>query len=435
MRVKSLKYPNILVTTQDGKAYSFKDGYCDIPDGEALNLTQINPDYILADDEGGAKRSPSERYPFNPATWQPEQKRLIWDGPVGYNNGYGKASMMIVEGLDKLVDLYMVNGKWIGSTTKHISENLERIMAKELPALDSYYVKFFPAFEFTRRLAERYIGYTMLEATRIPKSWVDNCNEYCERIIVPCQQQKQAFIDSGVKRDIEVIPLGLIPDQFPLLEREEDDGVFMFGTMGTLTYRKGTDLLVKAFKQGFPKEKYPNVGLYIKTLASKAGFTNMWFMGAQDLLQDDRVVMVTESFSPEELIQEFFAKVDCFVFPTRGEGFGLPPLEAMATGLPVICTPFSGTEEFINDKVAYPIAYKMVDVPNGTAGGYPEELQAEGQQWAEPDLDSLIAQMHEVYNNRGEAKKKGKKAAKFVRDNFTVEHTAQKLVNYLDRKF
>jgi glycosyltransferase involved in cell wall biosynthesis len=40
---------------------------------------------------------------------------------------------------------------------------------------------------------------------------------------------------------------------------------------------------------------------------------------------------------------------DCFVFPSRGEGFGLPPLEAMACGTPVVASRAASIPEVVGD--------------------------------------------------------------------------------------
>lgn len=416
--------------------YRFANNVCEMPDTVALNFVQANPDYEIVK-ESVTNQKTGNFLPFNPSTWNKKKKKIMWDGPIGYNNGYGNGSMMFIEGLNNLgdVDVYAVNNKWAGSDLNHMPKTLQKLMKKETDEVDSFYVKFFPAMFFGDAVAERFVGYTMLEATRIPKSWVDVINRECERVVVPSTQQKQAFIDSGVVRDIAVVPLGLDFRKYPYLDRSDhakDD--FIFGTMGNLTYRKGTDILVKAFLQAFPKNKYPDVRLYIKTLAASIGM-NLWFMSRKTLQEDPRIVLVGESWGPQEMLDEFFGKIDAFAFPTRGEGFGLPPLEAMATGLPVICTKFSGCEEFMDESVSYPLDYKLVPVPNGTAGGYPVDLQAEGQEWAEPDLDQLIELMRYVYENRDKAMKKGEKAAAFARKNFSNEVVARRLVDYLDSKF
>ena len=43
---------------------------------------------------------------------------------------------------------------------------------------------------------------------------------------------------------------------------------------------------------------------------------------------------------------EFYRAAEVFVYPSRAEGFGIPPLEAAALGTPVICSNTSGMEQF-----------------------------------------------------------------------------------------
>lgn len=430
MKVYCKKYPNISVFLKD-KMYNFQNGECEIPDTLAVELSR-NREYQIEPIPKEKSKGIFKYKPFDPDTWK-DGKKIIWDGPIGYNNGYGNASSWFMLGLNKLTNLYVIASKWQGTDLSFIPKELEKILDRETEIIDSFYVKCFPASEFGTRIAERYIGYTMLEASRIPDSWVKNINENCERVIVPCTHQKQAFIDSGVKRDVKVIPLGLDVSLFPEVKIPKDDE-FIFGTMGTLTYRKGTDVLVKAFQKAFPKKEYPNVGLYIKTIPV-GGIAHAWFADGDLLRNDERIRLNTQSLSPTELITEFFEKINCFVFPTRGEGFGLPPLEAMCVGLPTISTNWSGTGDFTKPDVAYPLDYKIVDVPRGDYRGYPEGLQADGMQWAEPSVDHLIEIMREIYKDKKKAYAKGKKARKFVLENYNNVAVSQQLVDYLDAKF
>ena len=107
----------------------------------------------------------------------------------------------------------------------------------------------------------------------------------------------------------------------------------------------------------------------------------------------------------------------------------------MMTGLPTICTQFSGCSEFIQKDVSYPLGYKLVDVPIGDWRGYPPELQANGQQWAEPDFDQLCDYMKHVYENRDKSDTMGKKARKFALKNFSSDLAADRLIDYLNEKF
>ena len=52
-------------------------------------------------------------------------------------------------------------------------------------------------------------------------------------------------------------------------------------------------------------------------------------------------------------LQQYFAHATCLIFPSLYEGFGLPPLEAMAAGCPVICSDAGPMPEICGDAVLY----------------------------------------------------------------------------------
>lgn len=415
-----------------GVFYRFNNYICDIPQVLAMELVQKSNDYILEGFSGGADRG--DKISFNADTWTTDYKKLVMNIPLGFANGYGKAAQMFATGLIRNgVDVQLTKGDWPTNTYDHLPKEIQAAIDKGVDRLDSYYMSLFPASAFTNSAIERFVGYSMLEASHIPLSWVNNINKNCERVIVPCEHNKGAFLDSGVKKDVYVVPLGLDLDLFPERPKglNEDSDDIVFGIMGGLTHRKGPDLLVKAFKIAFADK--PDAKLYIKT-HPMSGITVNTYLTTDDIKgKNDQIYFVTDFFTPSELITEFFHKIDCFVFPTRGEGFGLPPIEAMALGLPVICTNYSGPADFMHEDYSYPLSYKEVPMP-APGQGYHDELRHPAQTWAEPDLDHLIALMLEVYNDKKRAAEKGRKAAEFVRKEFDCKNTTMKLIRHLTRK-
>jgi len=63
----------------------------------------------------------------------------------------------------------------------------------------------------------------------------------------------------------------------------------------------------------------------------------------------DRFPAVAEHPQPEREMAEFYGRCDLFVFSSRGEGFGLPALESMAVGCPVVTTDSGGVRQFAVD--------------------------------------------------------------------------------------
>lgn len=264
-----------------------------------------------------------------------------------------------------------------------------------------------PKAEWLMTPFSKNIAIVPFETTLIPPSWVPRINHF-DAILVPCEQNKQMMIDSGVTIPVEVIHWGVDKSKFYEIERK-DDGVFTFGTMGALSLRKGTDILVRAFERAFPNNE--NVKLICKTSNRMYPFMS----------KDKRIEVQMGPVSHEELINDFFKRVDCFVFPTKGEGFGLTPLEAMATGIPAIVTGWSGPVEYMTPEVGWSIDYTMDEAKEFSdtkTGVYKESCG----QWAIPSIDHLVALMRYAYEHQDEVKAKGKAAAEYVREHWTWEY-------------
>ncbi len=241
------------------------------------------------------------------------------------------------------------------------------------------------------------------ETTVIPASWIPKINGF-DALFVPCKQNIEAFKASGIKIPIELIHWGVEPKAFYPIARDPNR-VFTFGTMGVLTERKGTDVLLAAFRDEFQHEK--DVRLICKTSSP------VW----QFPFNDPRIKLQTGQVTQEELLNDFFKEIDVFVFPTRGEGFGLTPLEAMATGVPAIVTGWSGPMEYMTPEVGWTIDYTMTPAKAFTDHVYHEECG----DWAEPSYAHLRALMRYAYERRDEVQQKGYAAAKHVQDTWLWE--------------
>jgi glycosyltransferase involved in cell wall biosynthesis len=243
------------------------------------------------------------------------------------------------------------------------------------------------------------IAIVPFETTIIPASWIKRINAF-DALLVPCKQNLEAFRDSGVTVPIEVIHWGVDTNKFIEINRPDRD-TFTFGTMGALSIRKGTDKLIQAFQEAFPPDLYPNVRLICKTSSPHYPF----------MVKDKRIIVQMMPVTHEELMNDFFKEIDVGVFPFRGEGFGLCPLETLATGVPVIMTGWSGAMEYYDPKCCLKLNYSMVPAKNFTETVYREECGS----WSEPDLEHLKELMLWSYNNQDKVKEMGKYGAEYVR--------------------
>jgi glycosyltransferase involved in cell wall biosynthesis len=70
-------------------------------------------------------------------------------------------------------------------------------------------------------------------------------------------------------------------------------------------------------------------------------------------------------FVPIDTLRVFYSAAEAFVFPSQYEGFGLPPLEAMASGTPVVCSNATSLPEVVGDAAVIVNPDNVFDIARG----------------------------------------------------------------------
>ncbi len=252
-------------------------------------------------------------------------------------------------------------------------------------------------------------GAFVWETTLLPQYRVDLINERVTRLFTFSEWAKGMFIESGVEIPVHVMPHGVRQEEYSYQKRNRIYEPYTFLLLGELAERKGWDLAYMAFLEEFGED--PNVRLVMKT------------RGRCQLAPctDPNIDVIAEEYNIPQM-RELFRQADCFIFPSRGEGYGIPPREAAATGLPCIVTNWSGLQEGGVSNYAYPLDYKMVEARYGYEG--PEPCG----QWAEPDSEHLRSLMRMCYENQQAAREKGQRSARWIREHCTWENGARVLM-------
>jgi glycosyltransferase involved in cell wall biosynthesis len=150
---------------------------------------------------------------------------------------------------------------------------------------------------------------------------------------------------------IEVIPEGVEPRFRPDIEREALVDVrrrlglperFVL-SIGTIEPRKNHATLVEAYAS--LRTRHPDVGLVI---AGGRGWLYERFFERVRALGLDGHVVFTGHVQDEDM-PALLNAAEVFAFPSEFEGFGLPPLEAMACGIPVVCSDAASLPEVVGD--------------------------------------------------------------------------------------
>jgi glycosyltransferase involved in cell wall biosynthesis len=338
------------------------------------------------------------------------QPAIKWFGPIYDPSGYAD------EGRNFLLNLQSkfphLSARAIGRqseifraqldiATRH---SLDAMLAREGDA-DSICVTHFPAYAFRRHSNAFYhIGRTMFETDGLPADWVAKCNQMDE-IWVPTDFNIETFRRAGVTAKLIKIPEGIDTEKYcpgydPLPVPGLRKTVFL--SIFEWIYRKGWDTLLRAWSRAFSADD--DVSLLLRSypmnvtegLDEKQEIESQinTFLTSELGLERSAVapIIVLHQQVPDKAMPRLYASANALVAPSRGEGWGRPHMEAMACGLPVIATRWSGNLEFMNDSNSY-----LIDVDEIVQIDERTEIPFyRGQRWAEPSVDHLTALLRKI---------------------------------------
>ena len=242
------------------------------------------------------------------------------------------------------------------------------------------------------------LAWVAWEESLVPLDMVRFLNEKFQGILVQTRFVAKALIDSGVRLPIRLMGCAIDLDAYAALGAERaaapasreptKAAPFVFLHVSSCFPRKGVDALLvayaKAFRRGDP------VRLVIKGFPNPHNDVPEQIATLRSLVRDaPEIVMINRDLPPKELV-ELYRGADAAVLPTRGEGFNMPAAEALAAGVPLIVTGYSGQTDFAGPDVARQVDFRFA--PSRT------HLHTYNSLWADPDIDDLAAAMREVFD-------------------------------------
>jgi glycosyltransferase involved in cell wall biosynthesis len=254
--------------------------------------------------------------------------------------------------------------------------------------------------------------YSMFESTTIPSGWVKHLKK-ADKVFVPSKFCQKSFATRGIEST--VVPLGYNDEVYKYIERSKHEE-FTFLHYNAFNMRKGFDLVFKAFTEEFKVEE--PVKLVLKTISNKSPFPI--------LKSEYPNIEVQRGEYTHAQMHDLLESADAFLFPSRGEGFGLTPLEALATGLPVLIPNSSGMSEYFDKEYFY-----EVKVEGSCPPVYQSYPAWDVGTMVEPSLEDLKKQMRYVYEHQAEAKEKGRLGADWVKKNWSIDKTGRLLAKEL----
>ncbi|MBV8074379.1 MAG: glycosyltransferase [Candidatus Eremiobacteraeota bacterium] len=285
-----------------------------------------------------------------------------------------------------------------------------------------------PSFE--RPQTSTYVHIQPWEYGSLPLRWVEAMKKSVDEVWCPSSYVRGLYLDAGFDPErVAIVPNGLDPAIFsPGNPGPIDLGTkksFKFLFVGGTLERKGIDVLIQAYLDAFTEAD--DVSLIVKDFGL-GGFYRLVsyrekIFEIQAKAGIPEIVYSEADLTTDQLVSLYRA-ADCFAFPYRGEGFGMPMLEAMACGLPVIATAGGAADDFLDDATAFRVPSKKRSIGKSI---YNIKLHDEG--WLlEPDRAALAATLRRVYDDRATAKEVGRRASLRARTEFTWENAAKRAI-------
>jgi glycosyltransferase involved in cell wall biosynthesis len=333
--------------------------------------------------------------------------------PFMVYDGYGSMAELVVLGMERAGA--KVNVVPFDMDVNGVSQEFQEVLRRSRPDTSApalYFCWPRPDLERFRHSSELFI-YTMWESNRLPADWPERLNR-TRAVFVPTRFCARICGDSGVRVPVEVVPLGVDPNIYHYLERPARRELTTL-IVGTLVGRKHTTEAIAGWKLAFADA--PEARLIIKAR----------FKYAKYVSDDPRIIFV-DSNEATRGIAHWYEQADV-VLAVGNEGFGLPLVEAMATGLPVIALNSEGQSDVCEDAGSerlLPIPperwEECNDAPFGRCG-------VRGV----PGIEAIADRLRWVASHREEAREMGRKASEWITKHRNIWMTGPAVLDAVER--
>ena len=390
------------------------------------------------------------------------KKTVLLRGPLLTQRGYGVHSRQVFKWLVSRedYDVKCIVTPWGACSWKLDRSDpvVEQIMSRTVGDIQgqSFDLSFQIQLpnEWNPVLANKNIGVTAgVETNKCNPEWVEHCQRM-DAVIVPSEFTKKVFVNTGLEEDKVFVIHESYPELFDeIVEKETSNKVKdlldniqtkkNFLILGQLTGnnsendRKNTFNTIRAFIDAYKNDK--DVGLIIKTNSGRNTRIDKkktlslikGVLGELGKEEFPKVHVLHGSLTEDELITLYtHDKVNYLLTSTKGEGFGLPILEAARLGLPVIATNWSGHLDFMKLGSFTRLDYTLKEIHESRVDN---KIFIKGTKWANVSHGHLRLTLKKAFDNYGKRKKNAKLLAEKIKENFSFNKITTDYNTFIDK--
>lgn len=275
-----------------------------------------------------------------------------------------------------------------------------------------------PLYEHRISARNRNVIFTTFESDALPEHWVTAINRY-QHCIVPHAAIKEVFVSSGVR-----IPVSVVHQGYRRYERrkpaKQATESFHIGFLGAPVNRKNLCKLYMACRE-LQQADIPELKLHVHVAAFYDWLDPQPFERMQ---RDGMVCWTSGKYTPQETA-EWYHQLDCYIFPSSGEGWSYTPRESMYLGIPTIISDIPVHDELV--KSGY---YSVIRATGKVAADFNGAVYGS---WNNIEVEEIKRAITDIYQRREHYQRLAGMGAVWIAEQWGNEEVGERIQELIAR--
>ena len=300
---------------------------------------------------------------------------------------------------------------------------------------------------FLNRFPGEKATYTVFESNLLPIGWKENL-EQSDLILTASQWGAEIIRNEVPEKNVEVVPEGVDIALYHQWNRLTDTKswardskpkdhfkhCFNFLSVGKFESRKSFEELIEAYATNFSEKPDTRLLLRLHNVFRDGYMDEVNRLIPAELRNQILIIQGHQNnvmLSPEQMAY-LHRMSHCFVYPSKGEGWGLPLIEAISSGTPFVATHYSGQTEYLRhcQQSFSKIKFDIDTIIDNDFFKFHKFKSNAMPCWAYPQVKSIGENMKNIYENWHAIRQQSKVNADIIHRNFSW-HISAKV--FLDR--